>query len=221
MRVLIVEDEIKIINFIKAGFEAESFSVDFAEDGKEGSYMARTNDYDIIVLDNMLSEKTGLEVCSEIRMAGKTTPILVLSVRTRPEDKVELLNAGADDYLNKPFSFDELLARIRALLRRPHQLVGDVLKVDDITLDVKKHQVWRGKQEICLTRKEFALLEYLMRNKDTMLSRSMILEHVWDMSVDLFSNTIEAHILSLRKKIDRPGKKKLIKTIPGSGYKIV
>ncbi len=220
MRILIVEDEKKIANMVKAGLESEGFCIDVAEDGERGSFLARTNDYDLIILDNLLPQKAGLQVCLEIRQAGKTIPILMLSVKSRPEEKTELLNAGADDYLSKPFSFCELLARIRALLRRPNRIEGEVLNFDSLIMDTRKHQVWRNKREIYLTRKEFSLLEYLIRNLETVLSRGMILEHVWDMNVDPFSNTIEAHILSLRKKLNLAGCKKLIKTVPGIGYKM-
>lgn len=220
MRILLVEDSKEIIKFLKPSLEAEFFAVDVAEDGEKGSSLGRTNDYDLIILDNILPIKTGITVCEEIRKKGKTTPIIVLSVRSETTTKVELLNAGADDYLVKPFSFDELLARIRALLRRPKKIEGDIIAINDLVLDTKKCTVMRGKKNVRLTRKEFMLLEYLLRNKDSVLSRGMIMEHVWDMSADPFSNTIESHILSLRRKLFFPGKKKLIQTVPGRGYKI-
>ena len=220
MRILLVEDSKEIINFLKPSLEAELFAVDVAEDGEKGSFLGRTNDYDLIILDIILPKKGGLEVCREIREKGKTAPIIVLSVKTETVTKIELLNAGADDYLIKPFSLEELLARIRALLRRPKQIEGDILELDDLTLDTKRCTVKRGKREAHLTRKEFMLLEYLLRNKGIVLSRGMIMEHVWDMNVDPFSNTIESHILSLRHKIDFSGKKKLIHTVSGRGYKL-
>ncbi len=220
MRLLIVEDEKKISDFLRVGLEAESFAVDVADDGERGSYLARVNDYDAIILDNILPKKTGMEVCEEIRKNGFSTPILILSVKSETATKVDLLNAGADDYLIKPFSLQELLARLRALMRRPRQIKGDVLTIGDLILDTKKQSVGRAKREIYLTRKEFSLLEYLMRNPGTVLSRGMMMEHVWDMSADPFSNTIESHILSLRKKINGKGEKKLITTVPGRGYKI-
>jgi DNA-binding response OmpR family regulator len=221
MRILIIEDSKEITNFLKLSLEGEQFVVDVAEDGERGSFWARTNDYDLIILDNILPKKTGLEVCEEIRKSGKTMPIIVLSVRSETLTKIQLLNAGADDYLIKPFSFEELLARIRALLRRPKVIESEILQVDDLTLDTKKCLVKRGKkEEIYLTRKEFMLLEYLLKNSGSVLSRGMIMEHVWDMNVDPFSNTIESHILSLRRKIDSPGRKKLIHTVSGRGYKI-
>lgn len=220
MRVLIIEDEKDIMNFIKSGLKSECFVVDAAEDGEKGSYLARTNDYDIIVLDNMLPKKNGSEVCQEIRSAGKIVPIIMLSVIADTDKKIELLNRGADDYMTKPFSFQELLARIRALLRRPENLKGEILKIDNLELDTRKKTIKRDGKEIYLTRKEFILLEYLMRNKGIVLSRGMIMEHVWDMNADPFSNTIESHILSLRKKIKHKGHPDLIRTVSGRGYKI-
>ncbi len=221
MRILVIEDQEEISNFLKLSLQAECFSVDVAGDGERGSMLARTNEYDAIILDNLLPEKTGLEVCREIRKRGKNTPILMLSVRSDVNTKVELLNAGADDYLIKPFSFEELLARLRAILRRPDRIEGDVLQADDVTLDAKRQAVFVGEKEVYLTRKEFMLFEYLLRNKGTVLSRSMIMEHVWDMSADPFSNTIESHILSLRRKIDALREKgRLIQTVPSRGYKI-
>lgn len=215
-----IEDEQNIAEFVKAGLATASFAVDLAEDGEKGMFLARTNDYDLIILDNILPKKTGMEICQELRRQGNHTPIVVLSVRSETSMKTQLLNAGADDYLIKPFSLEELLARIRALLRRPKHMQSEVLKANDLVLDSKQHAVRRGKKEIYLTRKEFMLLEYLMRNEDVVVSRGMIMEHVWDMRVDPFSNTIESHILSLRRKIDTSGKKKFIYTVPGIGYKL-
>ena len=218
MRILLVEDEDDIIEFLQPALEEECFVLDIAKDGKRGSFLGRSYEYDLIILDNMLPKKDGMEVCKEIRDAGKTTPILMLSVLGNTEKKVELLNAGADDYLSKPFSLVELIARIRALLRRPMNMTDEILKIDDIVLNGKKHTVKIKKKDIYLTKKEFMLLEYLLRNQGTVLSRGMIMEHVWDMNADPFSNTIESHILSLRKKLG--SKSKLIRTIPGRGYKI-
>ena len=220
MRILVVDDEKKILKFLKVSLEAEYFVVDTAEDGEKGSYLARINDYDLIILDNILPQKTGLQVCKDIRTKGKSTPILMLSVKSEVVSKVELLDAGADDYLTKPFSLEELLARIKALLRRPKQIEREILSIDDLRLDTKSYVVKCGKKEMYLTRKEFALLEYLMKNQDVVLSRGMILEHVWDMNADPFSNTIESHILSLRRKVEFNSKRKLIHTVSGRGYKI-
>lgn len=220
MRILVVEDEEGIASFLKAGLESEYFAVDVAEDGERGSFFGRTNDYDVIILDNMLPKKNGDQVCDDIRKAGKTTPIIMLSARSELGIKVELLNKGADDYMTKPFSLEELLARIRALLRRPTIISSEILKTDDLTLDTKQHVIKRGDKEIYLTKKEFMLLELLLKKKGSVVSRGTIMEHVWDMNVDPFSNTIESHILNLRKKIALDGAKELISTLPGIGYKI-
>jgi DNA-binding response OmpR family regulator len=220
MHILVVEDEKEISDFLRVSLEAECFAVDTAFDGETGSYLARTNNYDLIILDNILPKKEGRLACKEIRDAGKTTPIIMLSVKSETVTKVDLLNAGADDYMTKPFSLDELLARMRALLRRPKEMENEILSIDDLTIDPKKHTVRRGNKEIYLTRKEFVLLSYLLKNAGSAMSRGMIMEHVWDMNIDPFSNTIESHILSLRKKIDAKSKKKLIQTVPGIGYKI-
>ena len=218
MRILLIDDEKAVRDMLCKHLRAESFAVDLAEDGTEGSYLARTNNYDLVILDNMLPEKSGRTVCQEIRRTGLSVPILMLSVLGETRQKVDLINAGADDYMVKPFSFDELLARIRALLRRPTKLEGDVITVSELTLDTKNQNVNLAGDLIYLTRKEFMLLEYLMRNLGTVLSRGMIMEHVWDMSSDPFSNTIESHILSLRKKLGDMTERRFIKTVPGRGY---
>ncbi|MEK7608741.1 MAG: response regulator transcription factor [Patescibacteria group bacterium] len=220
MRILLVEDEKEIRDFLKPSLEAEFFSVDVADDGEKGSFAARTTDYDLIVLDNILPKKNGMQVCQDVRKNGKAVPIIMLSVKSDTATKIELLNAGADDYLSKPFSFEELLARIRALMRRPKEIASEILVIDNLTVNTKNCSVMRGKRDIYLTRKEFMLLEYLLRNKGNVLSRGMILEHVWDMDADPFSNTIESHILSLRRKVDTKEDRKLIYTISGRGYKI-
>lgn len=220
MRLLLIEDEQNIINFLKPSLEAELFAVDIAEDGEVGSYLARTNNYDIIILDNILPIKTGLEICKEVRESGKNVPIIVLSVRTETTIKVNLLNAGADDYLSKPFSLDELLARVRALLRRPKEVRTHILQIDDLVLYPSIQRVERACKVLDLSNKEKMLLEYMMRNPGSILSRGMLMEHVWDMSVDPFSRTVDAHIQSLRSKIDLPGMKKLIHTHPKQGYSI-
>ncbi len=220
MRLLVVEDEKKIGAFLKKGFESECFAVDVATDGLEGLELAQITDYDLIVLDNILPQKTGVEICSDLRLRGKITPILILSASSETQTKVAALNAGADDYLTKPFSFEELLARVRALLRRPKNLTDDILITSDVTLDTKRHIVTRAGKEIKLTRKEYMLLQYLMQNEGAVLSRGMLMEHVWDMNADPFSNTIESHILSLRKKMLCQNRDDLIITVPGRGYKI-
>jgi DNA-binding response OmpR family regulator len=218
MRILIVEDNYDIRNFLLESLSAETFAVDAVEDGEQGSYLARTNEYDLIILDNNLPKKSGIMVCSEIRRIGKDVPIIMLSVDVSVDKKVLLLESGADDYMTKPFSYRELLARIKVLLRRPKAILQDVLKIKDFTIDIVKQKAYRKEKEIYLTRKEFALIEYLMRNKGKVLSRGSIMEHVWDMDNDPFSNTIETHILNLRRKIDRGNTHKLIVTVPGRGY---
>jgi DNA-binding response OmpR family regulator len=220
MKILVVDDEKEISNFLKTTLEAECFEIDTADNGEQGSFLARTNSYDLIILDYGLPKKDGRTVCREIRKDGVGTPILMLSVQSAAHTKAELLNTGADDYLTKPFSLEELIARIHALVRRPRKIENDSLQVDDLTVDIKKHLVARGSKKIYLTLKEFMLLEYLARNQGLVLTRAMIMENVWDMNADLFSNTIESHISSLRRKIDLPGKTKLIHTISGRGYKI-
>ncbi len=220
MRALIVEDEPGISSLLKAGLESEYFVADVAEDGERGSYLARTNDYDIIILDNMLPKKNGAEVCADVRQSGKTTPIIMLSVQSEMGTKVALLNRGADDYVTKPFSFEELLARIRALLRRPNTISTDILTAGNIVLDTKRHTVQKDNTDIYLTKKEFMLLELLLRRKGSVVSRGTIIEHVWDMHVDPFSNTVESHILNVRKKIADKKGNHYIQTIPGVGYKI-
>lgn len=218
MRLLLVEDEQDIVQFLEPCLKAECFAVDVATDGEQGSFYARTNHYDLVILDNMLPKKNGYDVCKDIRQAGKTMPILMLSVVSDTTKKVELLTLGADDYLTKPFALSELVARIRALLRRPQKTEHEILRFSGITLDTQKHTVTKNNKPVYLTKKEFMLLEYLMKKRGTVLSRAMIMDHVWDIHADPFSNTIEAHIVSLRKKVDQKGK--LIHTIPGVGYKL-
>lgn len=220
MRILLIDDERDVTDFLQTQLKTESFVVDVATDGERGSSLGKMNDYDLIVLDNLLPKKSGLEVLCDIRGYGKRTPILVLSVTEDTITKVAFLNAGADDYVVKPCSFVELLARIRALLRRPSVIESDILIVGNLVVDVKKHLVKRGETEIYLTQKEFILLEYLLKNKGSVVSRTALLDHGWDMNADPFSNIIEAHILNLRKKVDRIGEKKLIETISGIGYRI-
>ncbi len=220
MRLLVVEDHPEALASLKRRLQEECFVVDTANDGEQGSFLARTNDYDLVILDNHLPKKNGLDVCKDIRNSHKKIPVLVISILDDIGQKISLLEAGADDYMTKPFSFLELMARIRAILRRPNNMVQDILQVDDLLLNYHTHEVSRGEKEIHLTKKEFMLLEILMRHTGSVVSRSSILEHVWDVNADPFSNTIETHILSLRKKIDIPKKRKLIHTISGRGYKI-
>lgn len=220
MRILLIEDNNEIAHFLYTSLTEACYVVDVAGDGLRGSYLGTSQEYDIIILDYNLPKKKAPEVCKEIRAAGKTCPILILSVEHSALKKVELLNMGADDYMTKPFSLEELLARLRVLQRRPSAISAETLGIDDLTINLRTHNVERNKKEIYLTKKEFMLLEYMIKNQDAVLSRGKILEHVWDINADIFSNTIETHILTLRKKIEFDGKKKLIHTVPGRGYKL-
>ncbi len=219
MRILVIEDDIETRHFLKNALETECFAVDSTECGEHGSFLARTNDYDCIILDYILPKKDGKQVCLEIRKSGKKTPIIMLSVKAEPIQKITLLNDGVDDYMAKPYSFHELLARLRALMRRPAEIKETVLRFENLTLDPIRQSVKRDKKIIYLTRKEFTLLSYFMRNQGKVLSKGAILEHVWNVDCNPFSNTIEAHVLNLRKKIDRRGAK-LIHTVPGRGYRL-
>lgn len=220
MRVLIIEDEDGVVKFLRKAFSAERYAVDAAFDGAAGVAFAEKNDYDLIILDINLPKKDGLEVCKEIRQKKGSLPILMLSSRSDTATKVDALNLGADDYLTKPFSFEELLARSRALLRRQRQLTGPVLAFEDLTLNAYSFEAARAGTALTLSKKEFALLEYFMRNAGTSLTRNMILEHVWDMNIDPFSNTVDMHVNSLRKKVDSGFERKLIHTVHGLGYKM-
>ena len=205
-------------NVLAKGLREHSYAVDLAEDGESGLYQTSINDYDVIVLDVLLPQRNGFDVCSELRRRGITTPILMLTARAAVEDRLTGFNAGADDYLTKPFSFRELLARIHALLRRDSHLRPDVLEIDDLIVDSGSHRVFRGDREVQLTAKEYALLEYLARRKGQLVSRAEIAAHVWDDSFDPFSNTIEVYMNRLRKKIDGDHPTKLLHTRRGEGY---
>ncbi|MBU1062290.1 MAG: response regulator transcription factor [Candidatus Omnitrophica bacterium] len=218
MRILLVEDEKKIANFIERGLKEEHYIVDVAYDGEKGLFLAEINAYDLIILDIMLPIKDGLSICKELRRKKMDTPILMLTARDRVEDKVLGLDLGADDYLAKPFAFEELLARVRALLRRKETNKGAILKISDLELDQLTHKVRRAGKEISLTSKEYALLEYLMLNADQVVTRTMISEHVWNEDFDSFTNVIDVYIKYLRNKIDKDFEKQLIHTIRGTGY---
>lgn len=220
MRILVIDDNTDIRQFLKEALGRDGFIVDTAGDGAEGSRMGRWNEYDLIILDYIMPRKNGLRVLKEIRESGRTNPIIMLSVQDEIDDKVNVLDYGADDYMTKPFSYKELVARIRALLRRPEHVIPSTLKIADLTLNPSRQSVTRGDKEIQLTKKEFALTEYLMRNQGSIVSRGMLMEHVWNDGVDAFSNTIESHMRNLRKKIDGDSPKKLIQTVSGRGYKI-
>lgn len=220
MKVLIIEDEKDIASFIKKGLQAEHFTVDSASNGNEGTYLALTNDYDLILLDLRLPDVYGLEVFKKIKYEKPEKPIIILTVEDDVKKKVEAFDLGVHDYLTKPFAIEELIARIRALLNRDKKIASNKLKIADLEMDMRAHEVTRSNKKINLRHREFDLLEYLMRNPGVVLTRSMILEHVWDMNVDPFTNTVDVHVRYLRRKIDEGFKVKLIKTIHGSGYKI-
>lgn len=219
MRILIVEDEHKIAQALKRGLEQEHYAVDLAFDGEDGLASAEAECYDVIVLDRMLPGKDGITICQELRKQGNHTPILMLTAKDHVRDRVQGLDAGADDYLVKPFSFEELLARLRALLRRPHEAMSTVLEVADLQLDPANYTVVRQGTPINLSSKEFSLLEYLMRNAGRVLSKDTIMSHVWDFDADILPNTVEVYIGYLRNKIDKPFKgDPLIHTRRGFGY---
>lgn len=222
MRILVVEDEHKIANALKKGLEQQSYAVDLAFDGQKGFIFATTEDYDLIILDLMLPEIDGLTVCRKLREKGIQTAILMLTAKSEIEDRVTGLNTGADDYLPKPFSFRELLARVRALSRRPKNNLTTVLKYDDLLLNPQSFEVKRGDTIINLSKKEFALLEYLLRNSERILTKEQIINHVWNYDADILDNTLEVNIGNLRKKINLPFKDKppLIQTVRGFGYKL-
>jgi two-component system copper resistance phosphate regulon response regulator CusR len=218
MRILVVEDEPRMANVIAKGLRENSYAVDVAEDGDAALYQASINDYDLIVLDVLLPRRDGFEVCRALRARGNSTPILMLTARATVDDRVRGFDAGADDYLTKPFSFREFLARVRALLRRDSQLRPDVFQLDDLIVDSGSHRVSRAAREIELTAKEYALLEFLARRAGQLVSRTEIAAHVWDDSFDPFSNTIEVYMNRLRKKIDDAHTVKLLHTRRGEGY---
>lgn len=222
MRILVVEDEHKIAGAIKRGLEQESYAVDVAFDGDEGLSSALTDEYDIILLDRMLPGLLdGADIAKELRASNIRTPILMLTAKDKVADRVGGLNAGADDYLVKPFAFEELLARIRALLRRPQDHVGNVLALNDLSLDTTNFEVKRAGRRIQLSQREYALLEYLMRNQNRILSKDNIIGHVWDYDADILPNTLEVYIGYLRGKIEKPFRgPELIHTVRGFGYKL-
>lgn len=218
MRILLVEDEIKMASFIERGLKEEDYVVDVANDGEKALFLAEINPYDLIILDIILPIKDGVTVCKELRIKKINVPILILTSKDRIRDKVLGLNSGADDYLAKPFAFEELLARIGALLRRNKTNKTGILKLADLELDQLKHKIMRAGKEIQLTSKEFALLEYLMFNATHVVTRTMISEHVWHEDFDSFTNVIDVYMNFLRNKIDKGHKKQLIYTVFGKGY---
>jgi heavy metal response regulator len=218
MRILVIEDEVKIAQFIKRGLKEEGYAVDVAADGEEGHFLLSSNEYDAIILDLMLPKIDGLTLCRTLRKDGNQTPIIMLTAKDTVKDKVKGLDSGADDYLPKPFAFEELLARVRVVLRKKDSRVQTQLKVEDLSLDLLTHKVTRGEREIELTVKEFALLEYLMRNAGNIVTRTMISEHVWDINFDTFTNVIDVYINYLRNKVDSGFENKMIHTVRGKGY---
>jgi heavy metal response regulator len=218
MRILIVEDEKKIAGFIRRGLREENYAVDAAFDGLEGLRLAGENPYDLVILDVMLPGMNGIELCARLRGRGFSSPIMMLTARDRVEDKVKGLDSGANDYLAKPFAFEELLARVRALLRKTPGQAATTLKAGNLELDLLAHKTSRAGKEIQLSAKESALLEFLIRKAGTVVTRTMIAEHVWDIHFDTDTNVIDVYINYLRKKIDAGAAKKLIHTVRGKGY---
>lgn len=222
MKVLVIEDEHKVAQAIKKGLEQESFVIDVIFDGESGLDLAVSEPYDVIILDRMLPIMDGISFCKKLREQQNHTPVLMLTAKGQVMDKVEGLNSGADDYLVKPFAFEELLARIRALVRRPKKQLDNILSCDDLTLNTQSFEVKRGKESIFLSGKEYALLEYLIRNKGKILTKDQIITHVWNYESDILPNTVEVYIGYLRKKIDSPfpNKRPLFHTVRGFGYKL-
>lgn len=220
MKVLVVEDEHKIANSIKQGLEQENFIVDVAYDGTTGFDLAVSEEYDVIVLDRLLPEIEGVALVKKIRAKNIHTPVLFLTAKGQIEDRVEGLNAGADDYLAKPFAFSELLARVRALTRRPKNTIGSTLILEDLSLDVTTYEVKRNGKTIQLSNKEFSLLEFLMRHPKQIVKKDQIIRQIWDYDADVLPNSVEVYIKHLRDKIDRGFGRKLIHTIRGFGYKL-
>jgi DNA-binding response OmpR family regulator len=218
MRILLVEDEPSAAQMLAKGLREQSYAVDVATDGEAAVYQAGINDYDLVILDVTLPLKDGFEVCRELRAGGLTFPILMLTARDAPPDRVAGLDSGADDYLTKPFDFHELLARLRALLRRGPALRPETVEIADFSIDMRARQVRRGGRQIELTAKEYALLEYLARRAGEVVSRAEIAEHVWEESFDPFSNLIEVYVQRLRRKIDEGHALKLLRTRRGEGY---
>lgn len=220
MRILIVDDDERLRSVVKRGLTEDGYAVDAAGNGEEGEYLASINKYDLVILDVMMPKADGLSVCRSLREAQNNVPILMLTAKDAVPDRVAGLNSGADDYLVKPFAFDELVARVRALTRRHTSSRSPTLVVGDVTLDTITRRVLRGGREIVLTTKEYAVLEYMMRNAGALITRGMIEEHAWDNDFDSLSNLVDVYIRRLRSKIDIEGEESLIETIRGSGYRL-
>lgn len=220
MRLLVAEDQSRLADLLGRGLEEEGYAVDIARDGEEAHWLALENEYDVIVLDVMLPKIDGLALCRRIRAAGRSVPVIMLTARDGIDDRVRGLDAGADDYLVKPFSFSELCARLRALIRRGHQGRNPSVEVAGLRLDPAARRAWRRDAEIPLSPRQFALLELLMRHPGEVLSRTRILEHVWDFRFDPTSNVVDQYIAYLRRKVDSPGEASLIETVRGVGYRL-
>lgn len=218
MKALLVEDSRELRTVLRKALEQEGYAVDEAEDGATGSFAARTNEYDAIILDNELPRKPGILVCREVRQAGRTTPILMLSVRGEALEKAAHLDAGADDYVAKPFSFEELKSRLRALTRRPRAVQMPTVTVGGVTIDASRFRVEIDGAAVYLTRREFALLEHLMRRAGSVVTRAELVERVWESSVSPFSNTVESHVLAVRRKLG--DRHTILKSVPGRGYMV-
>jgi len=220
MRILVIEDERQLADIIKRGLAEEGYAVDTVYDGEEGEYVAESLPYDLIILDIILPKKDGIAVCMALREKKVSMPILMLTCKGGIEDKVKGLDSGADDYLVKPFSFEELAARVRALLRRDSNLTSSRLQVGDLVMDTSTRQVWRGQRLIELTTKEYAILEYLMRHPNIVVTRTMVEQHVWDLELDSSSNLVDVYIRRLRRQIDEGDDDSLIQTVRGAGYRL-
>jgi len=218
MRILLVEDDSRVASFIRRGLREEQFTVDVTGDGEEALFLAQTNDYDLMILDLLLPKRGGLDVLRTLRAERFRVPVLILTAKDELQDKVAGFNAGADDYLTKPFGFEELLARVRALLRRRGDMIPIVLQAADLELDTLRHRVTRAGHELSLTNREYALLEFLMRRVNEVVTRTMLAEHVWEHDFDPLSNVIDVHIARLRRKIDEDFSPKLLQTLRGKGY---
>jgi DNA-binding response OmpR family regulator len=218
MRILLAEDDARLASFIRRGLREERYTVDVATDGEEALFLAQTEEYDVIILDWILPKRTGVDVLRTLRTENVTVPVLLLTAKDQLKDKVEGLDAGADDYLTKPFGFNELLARVRVLLRRRGDLMPTLLRAGDLELDTLRHQGTRAGKPLVLTSREYSLLEFLMRHQNQVVTRTMLAEHVWEQDFDPLSNVIDVHIARLRNKIDGEFTPKLLRTIRGSGY---
>ena len=220
MRILVVDDDRRLCNIVKRGLVEEAHTVDVAYDGEEGGYLAEVNPYDLIILDVMMPKKDGIEVCRELRSKNINIPIMMLTARDTVEDRVKGLDSGADDYVVKPFAFSELLARVRALLRREGALKSSEITVGELILDTRTRELRKGKKIIELTTKEYTILEYLMRHPNMVVTRTMIEEHAWDYDFDSLSNVVDVYIRRLRRKMEDRGEENVIQTVRGAGYRL-